>query len=352
MKKRIICVMAVLVVLGSQGNLFGARVLITDTPKAVQKAVSSYRDDVRRVDEFTYNGQKVYEVRVDTQGPDKLLYFSDKGSPMKDKAMALQRKTERSDLHLKDLPNSVKKTFKQHAGAGIKMDDIEMDTIDGRAVYDIQYLRGGRSENVLINSDGSIAQPHHKGLAQQDRTASPRSAEHHDVDHNRPEGQPVARFERDMSKTSKVAFDSVPDAVKRTARSVVGNNRVEDVDRGTLEGRTVYELAFKENKVHNEVRIAEDGSIVQRMITGYVTTTAGQVNVPATGKVTIDQVPAAVRRTIRSQIANDEVNDIDKMNVNGKTVYEVGFKRKGDTHQHEMLIAEDGTVVEAAGSRK
>ncbi|MEO6036748.1 MAG: hypothetical protein ABIQ35_15970, partial [Verrucomicrobiota bacterium] len=137
-----------------------------------------------------------------------------------------------------------------------------------------------------------------------------------------------------------------PDAVKRAARSVAGANRIEDAERGTLDGRSVYELAFKENGVHNEVRIAEDGTIVQRIGGG---TQLGAIDTRT--KLTAKDVPAPVRKAIRAQVGSGEVNDIDRMTLNGRTVYEVGFKREKGGAQHEVRIAEDGTIVnEAAGA--
>ena len=137
-------------------------------------------------------------------------------------------------------------------------------------------------------------------------------------------------------------FENVPEAVKKTVRDVAGENRIEDAERGTLDGQTVYEIAFKKDGKHNELRVAEDGSIVQRI--------AGS-NVRFPGAMTVNEVPAPVRRAIKDEVGSGEVNDIDKKTVDGKTVYEVGFKKESGGAQHEIQIAEDGTILgEPAGA--
>lgn len=69
-----------------------------------------------------------------------------------------------------------------------------------------------------------------------------------------------------ISDSHKVEFKSLPLAVREAAHKHIGNNsHVEDVDKGMLHGRVVYELAYKKEKGSNktyEVRIMSDGTVL------------------------------------------------------------------------------------------
>jgi hypothetical protein len=63
----------------------------------------------------------------------------------------------------------------------------------------------------------------------------------------------------------KVKFDQMPQKVQDAAKQHLGSIRVEDVDKGKLNGKTVYELAYKRPKDPNhtyELRINEDGKLM------------------------------------------------------------------------------------------
>lgn len=342
MKKNICCVVIALGIIGGIGSpcfaqTSGAKIAFRDLPASVQKAVRSDKDEIKRIEQFSFDGKTVYEVRLDKEdAADKLVYLSQDGTRIKDEAVRQQRQAERNKLHLKNLPKAVKATYKTQAGSA-KMEDIDVETLNGKTVYDIDYNRAGHVETVRINEDGS--------LVRADRRAR---LNNRDLKQNNAGLPNAAAFDRSLSGSQKLDFESVPESVKRTARSVAGANRIEDAERGTLDGRTIYELAFKENGVHNELRVAEDGAIVQRIGGG---TQIGVANAPV--KMTTEQVPAPVRKAIAARVGAGEVNDIDRTTVGGKTVYEVGFKREKGGAQREIQIAEDGTIIrEAAGARK
>jgi hypothetical protein len=69
-----------------------------------------------------------------------------------------------------------------------------------------------------------------------------------------------------LSDSHKVEFKSLPLAVREAAHKHIGNNsHIEDVDKGMLHGRVVYELAYKKEKGSNktyEVRIGADGAVL------------------------------------------------------------------------------------------
>jgi hypothetical protein len=66
-----------------------------------------------------------------------------------------------------------------------------------------------------------------------------------------------------LSNEHNISFDAVPKAVKDIAREKVGWARIEHVDKGTLNGKTVYQLEYKKDKNHAvHLRITEDGKVL------------------------------------------------------------------------------------------
>lgn len=59
--------------------------------------------------------------------------------------------------------------------------------------------------------------------------------------------------------------------------------------------------------------------------------------------VPLEQVPAAVRAAIERELGDGRLEEIERETRDGRPVYEVEFTR--NDKEHEVLIAEDGTVL-------
>jgi hypothetical protein len=64
---------------------------------------------------------------------------------------------------------------------------------------------------------------------------------------------------------------------------------------------------------------------------------------PGELKVTLDQTPEPVRKTIQQQLVGAQLEDISKEQRNGKTIYETDIIRKDG--KWEVVVAEDGTIL-------
>ena len=60
-------------------------------------------------------------------------------------------------------------------------------------------------------------------------------------------------------------------------------------------------------------------------------------------KVKIDQVPAAVQKTLSEESHGAKIDEVDKETDEGKTIYEADVKING--HNYEIKVAEDGTLI-------
>ena len=66
-------------------------------------------------------------------------------------------------------------------------------------------------------------------------------------------------------------------------------------------------------------------------------------------KVDIDQVPAPVKATILAESRGGEVQDVEKFEQQGKTIYDAHIKRNG--LKNELRVAEDGKVLPAESKK-
>lgn len=62
----------------------------------------------------------------------------------------------------------------------------------------------------------------------------------------------------------EVPLSQVPPAVRATIEREVGNGRTEEIGRETDNGRTVYEVEFERDGRDHEIKIAEDGTVIER----------------------------------------------------------------------------------------
>ncbi|MFN7139979.1 MAG: hypothetical protein ACK4UN_11655, partial [Limisphaerales bacterium] len=152
----------------------------------------------------------------------------------------------------------------------------------------------------------------------------------------------------------------LPTPVQETIRAHVDESRVEDIDRGILPTRTVYEVAFKENGRHTELRVAEDGTVVDRIVEGrsvldkratQVATAPDEAEYGAgfeqyladTRKVTWDQLPARVQQIVQERSHGAEIQDIEQGRSHDGPAYQIAYKKNG---KHvELRTTEDGSRV-------
>jgi len=136
----------------------------------------------------------------------------------------------------------------------------------------------------------------------------------------------------------KVQMEQLPSDLQEKIRAQTGGNRVEDIDRTSKDGRTVYEVAFKEDGQHREVQIEHSAAPAPA-------TPAAASSAATSGKIRYSDVPENVRRVADRYIDDAEVNDVDRQVKNGRTTYEIGYKRRDGGPQREVLIGEDGQIL-------
>lgn len=60
-------------------------------------------------------------------------------------------------------------------------------------------------------------------------------------------------------------YDDLPQAVKQTVDKEVGKGKITDIDRETDDqGRTYYEIDYREGKTHMEMKVGENGVVLKK----------------------------------------------------------------------------------------
>jgi uncharacterized membrane protein YkoI len=144
-----------------------------------------------------------------------------------------------------------------------------------------------------------------------------------------------------QARAEKVPMSQLPDRVQRAIKDYAKGETLEEVERETKNGQTVYEAEFKRDGLNRRVKFNADGTVVPETAVGARTESA--LHRDREPSVALTSLPAAVQKTVKEQQAGREIADIDKEVWNGKAVYEVEFKEKGPNSR--VYIAADGSMV-------
>lgn len=141
------------------------------------------------------------------------------------------------------------------------------------------------------------------------------------------------------ANAEKVRIEQLSTELRDKIRAHSGANPIEDIDRQTQAGKTVYEVAFKKNGAHTELTFDEKGNLL----------TSGGKSALTSGKISFNELPEAVRKTLETRVKSGEINDVERLVKNGEATYEIGFKQ-GDQRQQELVLSQDGRILNDASS--
>ena len=136
------------------------------------------------------------------------------------------------------------------------------------------------------------------------------------------------------ANAEKVRFEELPIELKDKIRVHSGAAPIEDVDRQTKGGKTVYEVAFKKDNRHTELQFDDKGTLL---------TEDGNAAALDSRKVSYSELPEAIRKTLQARVKEGEINDIDRQVKNGEATYEIGYKQNGQ--QQELVLSNDGRIL-------
>lgn len=154
-------------------------------------------------------------------------------------------------ITLKQLPRAVKATLLKNS-KGAKIQEIEKTVTKGVTTYSADIAKGGKIFDVEIAANGKLIK------IEEDKPAAKAEAKDKEGDESAEGAEPANEVD--------VAFADVPAAVQNTIKDWAGAGKIDGVEKGVTNGKTIYSAdVTKDGKVW-DVMVAEDGTLIKSEI--------------------------------------------------------------------------------------
>ena len=152
-----------------------------------------------------------------------------------------------TEVSIKEVPAAVKATLLAEAKGGT-IEEIEMETENGRTVYEADVIIDGQEVEIQVAPDGTLLG---------------KEIEDNDDDEGDDDDDEGDDEDEDEDE-EEVSLDDVPAAVKATILKEAAGAEIEEVVKETEDGQTVYEAEFKADGKDIEIEVATDGTLLER----------------------------------------------------------------------------------------
>ena len=213
-------------------------------------------------------------------------------------------------ISLEQVPDVARARILYEAGRNKLDKKIEQEKEDGKVFYEASWTEKGREVDIKVTADGKL-----------------------------------------VEKETKLPLAEAPKAVQATVRKVAGKTPVKEVEHVQAGKRVMYEAGWQIEDEKIEIEVAPDGKLLNRTVEKVKKEEKkekkkakddddGEENEE---KVTLDEVPAAVRATILKAVGKNRIKEIEKETKDGRTIYEAGWKA-GD-QEIEIKVSPGGKVL-------
>lgn len=144
------------------------------------------------------------------------------------------------EVTLDELPAAVKATILAEAN-GAPIREIEMETENGKTVYEAEVMINGQEVEFVVAPDGTLL-----GKEIEDENDD-------DADD-------------DDEEEIDISLDDVPATVKATILKEAAGAEIEEVVKETEDGKVVYEAEFEVDGQEVEIEVSPDGTLLEREI--------------------------------------------------------------------------------------
>jgi hypothetical protein len=157
--------------------------------------------------------------------------------------------------------------------------------------------------------------------------------------------EPIVAYQEPLTSPGG-EFSKLPPTVQNSVRSEAGMAEIEDISKGKVGERTVYEFRFKNHEVYPPLYVASDGSVLTSNLTVAVGASEATIEASTgsgTGSIKMDDLPLKVVEMIRRSAPTAEVDSVSRLTAAGDVFYDVTFK---DPVRHpRLLIRDDGRLI-------
>jgi uncharacterized membrane protein YkoI len=127
--------------------------------------------------------------------------------------------------------------------------------------------------------------------------------------------------------SKEVKLEDVRPEAQAVIQSQTSGGTIEKITCEKEDGRHFYKVEYKKDGREFELQVDDDGKVLE---TEEI--------------LAMEDLPPAVLETVKAESAGGEIKELALETEDGKTFYEVEFEKDGK--EHEVKIAEDGTVLE------
>jgi uncharacterized membrane protein YkoI len=147
-----------------------------------------------------------------------------------------------TEVSIDKVPAVVKAAIDAEAKGGT-IGEIEMETENGRTVYEADVIIDGQEVEIQVAPDGTLLG---------------KKTEDNDEQGDDDDG--------DEENEEEVSLDNVPAAVKATILKEAAGAEIEEVVKETEDGQTVYEAEVIINGQEADIKVAADGTLLGKEV--------------------------------------------------------------------------------------
>lgn len=136
----------------------------------------------------------------------------------------------------------------------------------------------------------------------------------------------------------EVSIDQVPAAVKATILKEAKGGTLQEIERETKGGKTVYEAEVIIQGKEIEIKIAPDGTVIGREVEDE-----GQEE-EEEEVISLEQVPAAARKALMKHAGGAKITEVEREKEHGVVLYEAEWEAGG--REREAKVTADGDLIE------
>jgi uncharacterized membrane protein YkoI len=126
------------------------------------------------------------------------------------------------EVKLEDVPSAAQAVI-QTLTSGGTIETITCEKEDGKHFYKVEYKKDGREFELEVDDDGKV-----------------------------------------LETEEILAMEDLPPAVQETVKTESAGGKIKELALETEDGKTFYEVEFEKNGKEHEVKIAEDGIVLER----------------------------------------------------------------------------------------
>jgi uncharacterized membrane protein YkoI len=214
------------------------KVSLGEVPEAARNTIlhEAAGHKVREIEKETGNGRTVYEAEWKVGGKEVEVKVAADGK-------LLEREM---DVALKDVPAAARETILKEA-AGSKVAEVEKVVAGERVTYEAEWKADGKEIEITVSPAGKVL-----------------GREVEDEDDDDDDDDKSDREEKHEDGEVDVTLDQVPDAVRATILKEAAGHKIEEIERETRGGRTVYEAEWEVGGKEIEIKVAPDGTLLAK----------------------------------------------------------------------------------------